>query len=74
MSYSGWFEDMSRFSAGHQIAVDSITCKPLDLMGVEVTGSTLGIIGMGDIGCKIAQRGKGFDMKILSQQEPEVHV
>ncbi|KAE8281870.1 Glyoxylate reductase/hydroxypyruvate reductase [Larimichthys crocea] len=25
----------------------------------------MGIIGMGRIGCKIAQRGKGFDMKIL---------
>ncbi|TNN72334.1 Glyoxylate reductase [Liparis tanakae] len=55
-----------RIVEGHQIAVYSnITCLPLDLMGVEVTGSTLGIIGMGDIGCKIAQRGKGFDMKIL---------
>uniref|UniRef100_A0A667XSP2 Glyoxylate reductase/hydroxypyruvate reductase n=1 Tax=Myripristis murdjan TaxID=586833 RepID=A0A667XSP2_9TELE len=29
------------------------------------TGSTLGIIGMGHIGYKIAQRGKGFEMKIL---------
>ncbi|XP_070778133.1 probable 2-ketogluconate reductase [Enoplosus armatus] len=51
---------------GHQIAVDPKTTNiPLSLMGVEVTGSTLGIIGMGHIGCKIAQRGKGFDMKIL---------
>uniref|UniRef100_A0A667XA35 Glyoxylate reductase/hydroxypyruvate reductase n=1 Tax=Myripristis murdjan TaxID=586833 RepID=A0A667XA35_9TELE len=36
-----------------------------NLMGFEVTGSTLGIIGMGHIGYKIAQRGKGFEMKIL---------
>ncbi|XP_044027176.1 probable 2-ketogluconate reductase isoform X1 [Siniperca chuatsi] len=51
---------------GHQIAVDPKTTHiPQNLMGVEVTGSTLGIIGMGHIGCKIAQRGKGFDMKIL---------
>nr|XP_020490377.1 uncharacterized protein LOC109984530 isoform X1 [Labrus bergylta]XP_020490379.1 uncharacterized protein LOC109984530 isoform X1 [Labrus bergylta]XP_029133352.1 uncharacterized protein LOC109984530 isoform X1 [Labrus bergylta] len=51
---------------GHQIATDkNTTHTPLDLMGVEVTGSTLGIIGMGHIGCKIAQRAKGFDMKIL---------
>lgn len=34
-------------------------------MGVEVSGSTMGIIGMGDIGHKIAKRGRGFDMKIL---------
>ncbi|XP_022603110.1 uncharacterized protein LOC111223297 isoform X1 [Seriola dumerili] len=51
---------------GHQIAVDPKTTHiPQCLMGVEVTGSTLGIIGMGHIGYKIAQRGKGFDMKIL---------
>ncbi|KAK5855031.1 hypothetical protein PBY51_005171 [Eleginops maclovinus] len=51
----------------HQISVDPKTTnhKPQCLMGVEVTGSTMGIIGMGHIGCKIAQRGKGFDMKIL---------
>uniref|UniRef100_A0A4W6DWN4 Glyoxylate reductase/hydroxypyruvate reductase n=2 Tax=Lates calcarifer TaxID=8187 RepID=A0A4W6DWN4_LATCA len=51
---------------GHQIAVDPKTTHiPQWLMGVEVTGSTLGIIGMGHIGFKIAQRSKGFDMKIL---------
>ncbi|XP_071378213.1 probable 2-ketogluconate reductase [Centroberyx affinis] len=51
---------------GHQIAVDPKTTHlPQDLMGYEVTGSTLGIIGMGDVGYKIAKRSKGFDMKIL---------
>lgn len=49
---------------GHQISVDP---QPLSFtrMGAEVTGSTLGIIGMGHIGLKIAQRGRGFEMKIL---------
>ncbi|XP_023286600.1 uncharacterized protein LOC111673156 [Seriola lalandi dorsalis] len=51
---------------GHQIALDPRTTHiPQSLMGVEVTGSTLGIIGMGEIGYKIAQRSKGFEMKIL---------
>ncbi|XP_061598399.1 probable 2-ketogluconate reductase isoform X2 [Cololabis saira] len=51
---------------GHQIAVDPKTTHiPQSLMGDEVTGSTLGIIGMGRIGYKIAQRSKGFDMRIL---------
>ncbi|XP_035460788.2 probable 2-ketogluconate reductase [Scophthalmus maximus] len=51
---------------GHQIAMDPNTVHiPQSLMGVEVTGSTLGIIGMGDIGYKIAQRSFGFEMKIL---------
>ncbi|XP_058509759.1 probable 2-ketogluconate reductase isoform X2 [Solea solea] len=49
-----------------QIAVDPKTVQiPLDLLGVEVTGSTIGIIGMGDIGYRIAQRCSGFQMKIL---------
>nr|XP_033790804.1 glyoxylate/hydroxypyruvate reductase B-like [Geotrypetes seraphini]XP_033790806.1 glyoxylate/hydroxypyruvate reductase B-like [Geotrypetes seraphini]XP_033790807.1 glyoxylate/hydroxypyruvate reductase B-like [Geotrypetes seraphini] len=34
-------------------------------MADEVTGATLGIIGMGRIGLKIAQRAKAFEMKIL---------
>ncbi|XP_069576562.1 probable 2-ketogluconate reductase [Brachyistius frenatus] len=51
---------------GHRIATDPKTIQiPQSLMGVEVTGSTLGIVGMGEIGLKIAQRSKGFDMKIL---------
>ncbi|XP_023815968.1 uncharacterized protein LOC101168130 isoform X1 [Oryzias latipes] len=51
---------------GHLISVDpKTTYLPSSLMGVEVSGSTLGIIGMGNIGYKIAQRGKGFDMRIL---------
>jgi glyoxylate reductase len=31
----------------------------------KVTGKTLGIIGMGNIGAAVAQRAKGFDMNIL---------
>jgi len=38
---------------------------PLLLLGREVTGSTLGIIGMGRIGSTLAKRAKGFDMKII---------
>uniref|UniRef100_A0AAX7TPZ2 D-isomer specific 2-hydroxyacid dehydrogenase NAD-binding domain-containing protein n=1 Tax=Astatotilapia calliptera TaxID=8154 RepID=A0AAX7TPZ2_ASTCA len=54
------------FLIGHQIAVDpNTTSIPQNPMGVEVTGSTLGIIGMGHIGYRIARRSKGFDMKIL---------
>jgi len=40
-------------------------CAPLLLLGREVTGSTLGIIGMGRIGSTLAKRAKGFDMKII---------
>ncbi|XP_042282843.1 probable 2-ketogluconate reductase [Thunnus albacares] len=55
-----------RIVEGHQIAVDAkTTYLAQNLMGVDVTGSTLGIIGMGQIGYKIAKRSRGFDMKIL---------
>ncbi|XP_077405500.1 putative 2-ketogluconate reductase isoform X3 [Vanacampus margaritifer] len=51
---------------GHQMMMDpKTTVLPQWLGSVEVSGSTLGIIGMGKIGYKIAQRAKGFDMKIL---------
>ena len=33
--------------------------------GVEVTGSTLGIIGMGSIGTAVAKRARAFDMRVL---------
>ncbi|KAM9824122.1 putative 2-ketogluconate reductase [Neosynchiropus ocellatus] len=55
-----------RIVEGHKIAVDpKITHKIQYPMGVEVTGSTLGIIGMGQIGQEIAKRSKGFNMEIL---------
>ncbi|MCS7114124.1 MAG: phosphoglycerate dehydrogenase [Nitrososphaerota archaeon] len=34
-------------------------------MGVDVHGKTLGIIGLGEIGYRVAKRARGFDMKIL---------
>ena len=38
---------------------------PLFHLGTEVTGKTLGIFGMGNIGQAVAKRAKGFDMKII---------
>jgi glyoxylate reductase len=38
---------------------------PAVLIGQEVTGSTLGIIGMGRIGKQVARRARGFDMQVL---------
>jgi len=36
-----------------------------DLLGVRVTGKTLGILGLGRIGQAMAQRARGFDMAVL---------
>lgn len=38
---------------------------PMMLLGYEVGGKTLGILGAGRIGCAMAQRAKGFDMRVL---------
>lgn len=38
---------------------------PMEILGYDVYGKTLGIIGMGRIGAAVAQRAKGFDMKVL---------
>lgn len=38
---------------------------PLYHLGVEVTGKTLGIIGMGNIGKAVARRAQGFEMPII---------
>lgn len=39
--------------------------QPELLVGMEVYGKTLGIVGFGRIGKAVAKRAKGFDMKIL---------
>jgi glyoxylate reductase len=41
------------------------TWGPLLLLGADVYGATLGIVGFGRIGQAMAQRAKGFDMNIL---------
>ena len=38
---------------------------PSQLIGYEVSGSTLGIVGLGRIGKQVAIRARAFDMKIL---------
>ena len=49
---------------------------PLLLLGGEVYGKTIGIIGMGRIGQAIARRARGFDMTVLyhnrTRVEPEI--
>ncbi|XP_019346174.1 probable 2-ketogluconate reductase isoform X2 [Alligator mississippiensis] len=55
-----------RLVEGCQIAVSPDTEQfAADWLGEDVTGATLGIIGMGRIGYKVAKRAKAFDMRIL---------
>ncbi|AOY78955.1 D-glycerate dehydrogenase [Moorena producens JHB] len=41
------------------------TWEPTLLLGPNITGATLGIVGFGRIGQAVARRGRGFDMEIL---------
>jgi len=41
------------------------TWGPMLLMGQDVHGATLGIVGIGRIGQAVARRARGFDMRIL---------
>ena len=48
--------------------------EPLQLLGTEVHGRTLGIIGMGRIGQAVSQRGVGFRMRTLYTRRPPAEV
>lgn len=41
------------------------TWEPMGLLGMDVWGATLGIIGLGRIGTAVARRARGFTMHIL---------
>jgi lactate dehydrogenase-like 2-hydroxyacid dehydrogenase len=41
------------------------TWDPMGLLGAEVWGATLGIVGLGRIGAAVARRAQGFGMRIL---------
>src|SRR5690606_33392544 len=41
------------------------TWRPMELTGLDVYGTTLGIIGMGRIGAAVARRALGFGMRVI---------
>lgn len=49
------------------------TWSPAGWLGMELNGSTLGILGMGKIGKAVARRALGFGMKILYTDPEPVH-
>jgi len=50
------------------------TWDPNALLGQDIHGSTLGVIGMGQIGQAVARRGVGFGMRILyvGKERPQI--
>jgi glyoxylate reductase len=54
---------------------DFLRYDPGYMLGREIHGTTLGIIGLGRIGEQVARRARGFDMKVLyhnRRRRPEV--
>jgi len=41
------------------------TWGPMTLLGVDIRGATLGLVGFGRIGKAVAQRALGFDMRVI---------
>ena len=41
------------------------TWDPMALLGRDIHGATLGIVGLGRIGTELAKRARGFDMRII---------
>lgn len=56
-----------RVPEGHHLASTGAWTgwQPTQLLGKAVSGGTLGIVGMGRIGCAMARRATGFGMRIL---------
>jgi glyoxylate reductase len=54
------------------------TWGPMLLLGVEMQGATLGLVGFGRIGKAVARRALGFDMRVIyydpSEPSPETDV
>ena len=67
-----------RLPEGHDYVRDDRwqTWGPLTLLGVDIHGATLGIVGFGRIGREMARRAKGFGMRTLyysrTRATPEV--
>ena len=45
------------------------TWSPTLLLGQDITGATLGIVGLGRIGKEMARRGTGFGMRLIAYDE-----
>ncbi len=67
MAFALLMASARRLVEGHEYTRKGLwkTWGPMVLLGQDVYGATLGIIGLGRIGVEMARRARGFDMRIL---------
>ena len=57
---------LSRKLFDTKTAVNSAQIDPTELTGFDLSGRTLGVVGMGHIGVHVAQIARGFGMKVVA--------
>ncbi len=61
LAFTRGIRDAVRFQAQHEWANRAIRPKL-----VELTGSTMGIVGLGSVGCALAERAQAFGMRVIA--------
>lgn len=51
-----------------------VAWSPDFFVGKDVSGATLGILGLGEVGCAVARRAQGFNMRVLGWNRSEKEV
>ncbi len=67
MAFALLMASARRVAEGHEYTLKGRwrTWSPMVLLGQDIYGATLGIIGLGRIGAEVAKRARGFNMRIL---------
>ncbi len=67
MAFALLMASARRLAEGHEYILKGRwrTWGPMVLLGQDIHGATLGIIGLGRIGAEMAKRARGFNMRIL---------
>jgi glyoxylate reductase len=67
MAFALLMASARRVAEGHDYTLKGHwkTWGPMVLLGQDIHGATLGIIGLGRIGAEVARRARGFNMRVL---------